>query len=584
MKKTRSYLLILVVAVIATIAIMILDKDQEKKDEIFNKAVTADSTNILWYKDAVIYTLDVEVFKDSNGDGIGDFRGLTSKLGYLDSLGINVIWLAPFQPTPNQDDGYDVSDFVGIDKRLGTIDDFRIFMLRARKRNIRVIMDLVLNHTSIEHPWFQQARKNAASPFRLWYTWSKKKPANYNVGMVFPGVQKETWTYDSVAREYYYHRFYTFQPDINVQNPAVQTELRKIIKYWIDQGMAGFRLDAVPFFIEVPKTKGDKFDHQFEILTQLRAYLKTLNKDAIILGEANVPPKETKPYFGTDGNAMQMMFNFYVNQHLFYSLATGDVKPLRQALQATQQIPKISQWGLFLRNHDELDLGRLSKRARNRVYDKFGPQKNMQLYERGIRRRLAPMMNNNMKQLELAYSVLFSLPGTPVIRYGDEIGMGDNLVLNERSSVRTPMQWDTAKNGGFSTGDNTIMPVIDSGSFGYKTVNVLTEQKQPRSLLNWTRKIISVHKQCPEISFGNSNIVETSNSHLLAMRYEWQGTVLLVIHNFSKDSQKLSLKKGDAGGSKLKNFFSSGDNLKTGKDNLHFALEGYGYRWYKVSL
>ncbi len=362
----------------------------------------------------------------------------------------------------------------------------------------------------------------------------------------------------------------------------MQAEVRNIVKNWINLGISGFRLDAVPFFIEVPKTRGEKFDHQYEILTQLRSYIDSLRNDVVLLGEANVLPKETKPYFGADGKAMQMMFNFYVNQHLFYALATGDVKPLKQALDATGNIPKSAEWAQFLRNHDELDLGRLSRRQRNQVFEKFGPEKMMQLYERGIRRRLAPMMNNDRKLIELAYSILFSLPSTPVIRYGDEIGMGDNLALKERGSVRTPMQWNSDTAANFSSTGKAIIPVIDTGKYGYKNINVDNETKQPRSLLNWTRLIIKVHKQCPEISFGSMKILETGNAHILVIRYEWQGKKLLVIHNFSKENQKLSLTKREAGGSKLINLFSSGENLKTGKVNIHLGMEGYGYQWYKV--
>lgn len=547
-----------------------------------DKILPTDSISRLWYKSAVIYALDVKVFKDSDGDGVGDFIGLTQKLDYIDSLGANVIWLAPFQPSPGLDDGYDITDYTGIDKRLGTRDDFKAFITAARKHKIRVIMNLVLNHTSIEHTWFKQARQSALSSYKNWYTWSKERPKNYNTGMAYPGVQKDTWTYDSVAKEYYYHRYYNFQPDLNMLYPAVQREIEKIFKYWIDMGLNGFSLNAIPYLIEVPKTTGEKFEHRFEVLTQLRSYIQGLRDDAIIVGEANVLPKDIKPYFGVNGNAMQMMYNLYVNQYLFYALASGEVKTLKLALEATNNIPATAEWLQLLRNNEELDLGRLSRRQRNEVYDKFGKEKNMQLYGRGIRRRLAPMMNNNRKLIELAYSTLFSLPGTPVIRYGEEIGMGDNLALKDRESVRTPMQWSADTAGNFTPTGKAIIPVIDSGSYGYKNINVDKQTKQSNSLLNWTRLIIKVHKQCPEISFGSRKILETDNSHLLVIRYEWQGTKLLVIHNFSKESQKLSLNKKDSGGSILKNLFSSGENLKTGKKNIHVGLEGYGYRWYKV--
>jgi maltose alpha-D-glucosyltransferase/alpha-amylase len=581
MKRIKVILIALLLVALVIAATFFFRKDKDEK-AIVNKAIPADSTAILWYKSAVIYTLDVEVFNDSDGDGIGDFRGLTEKLGYIDSLGVNVIWLAPFQPTPNKDDGYDVSDFYGIDKRLGTAGDFKSFMDEAKRHGLRVIMDLVLNHTSIEHPWYREARKNAKSPYRSWYVWAKERPDNYDVGMVFPGVQKEIWTYDTAAKEYYYHRFYDFQPDLNAQNKAVQAEVRKIVKYWIDLGVAGFRLDAVPFYIEVPQTKGEKFEHQFEMLTQLRSYLQGLKKDAIFLGEANVLPEETEPYFGEKGDAMQMMFNFFVNQHLFYALATGEVEPLKKALEATEEIPKAAQWGQFLRNHDELDLGRLSRKERNEVFEKFGPDKNMQLYDRGIRRRLAPMMNNNKRQIELAYSVLFSLPSTPVMRYGDEIGMGDNLALKERETVRTPMQWNTDMNGGFSSAAMPVKPSIDTGKFGYKIINASLEDKQPQSMLNVTKHSIRLHKECPEISYGNREIVQTGNDHVLALRYEWQDKKVLVLHNFSDEQQEFTLTYEDAGGRALKGISFDGGSKADDKDKHHIKLAGYGYKWYRV--
>jgi maltose alpha-D-glucosyltransferase/alpha-amylase len=503
-------------------------------------STVAQGDSDFWYKSSVIYTLDVEVFKDSDGDGTGDFNGLIQKLDYLQSLGVDAIWLAPFQPTPNLDDGYDVSDFYSIDPRLGTMADFQKFMEQARLRNIRVIMDLVVNHTSDQHPWFVQGRTQT-SPFHSWYVWSKEKPENTNVGMVFPGVQETIWDFDSVAREYYYHRFYKFQPDLNTQNPAVEDEIRKVIEHWIKLGVTGFRLDAVPFFIEVPQTKGEKFEHQFEILKRMRHIVHANKQDGVILGEANVLPEEQEPFYGKNGEAINMMFNFFVNQHLFYSLATGEIKPLTEALEATKDIPVQSQWAQFLRNHDELDLGRLGDKDREKVYQAFGPDTTMQLYDRGIRRRLSPMLNNNRKKLELAYSMLFALPSTPVIRYGDEIGMGDNLRLKERESVRTPMQWNNQRHGGFSRADSIVRPVIDSGDYSYHQINIEIEQADSNSLLTWTKRMIRLRKACPETGWGNWTILETGSSQVLAIKYEWQGQILVTIHNFSDRLQQAEL-------------------------------------------
>lgn len=390
----------------------------------------------LWHKNTVIYSLDLETFMDANGDGIGDFEGLIRRLDYLHSLNVDTIWLAPFQPTPNRDNGYDISDYYGVDARHGSSGDFVEFMHQAKRRGINVIIDLVVNHTSDEHRWFQSARGDKNSGFRDWYVWSKKRPDDWNKGMVFPGVQKSTWTYDSEAKEYYFHRFYDFQPDLNTNNPEVRAEIRRIMGYWLELGVAGFRLDAVPFIIETPNPGGGKHKQKFEYLSDMRHFLQWRCGDAILLGEANVLPGENRKYFGTKGDGIHMMFNFYVNQHLFYALATSEVKPLADALRATRSLPHTAQWAQFLRNHDELDLGRLTKEQMAKVFSRFGPEKRMQLYDRGIRRRLAPMLGER-SQIELAYSVLFSLPGTPVIRYGDEIGMGDDLGLKERDAVRT---------------------------------------------------------------------------------------------------------------------------------------------------
>jgi len=532
-----------------------------------------------WYKSSVIYTLDVEVFKDSDGDGIGDFKGLINQLDYIQSLGADAIWLQPFQPTPNQDDGYDISDYYHIDPRLGDSTDFQQFITEANKRNIRVIMDLVVNHTSDQHPWFVQGQKQN-SPYHSWYVWTKEKPENMHVGMVFPGVQNEIWTYDSIAGEYYYHRFYKFQPDLNLQNPAVEKEVQKIVEYWLNQGVAGFRLDGVPFFIEVPKTKGEKFEHQFEILTRLRHLIQAKRRDGIILGEANILPEEQERFFGKNGNAMHMMFNFYVNQHLFYALATGDAQGLADALHDTKDIPEQAQWAQFLRNHDEVDLGRLTDEQRQKVYTVFGPDSSMQLYDRGIRRRLAPMLHNNINFIEFAYSSLFAMPATPVIRYGEEIGMGDDLYLKERESVRTPMQWSNQRNGGFSTATKTVRPVIDTGQFGYQHVNVNIEKKDSASLLNFIIKMVRLRKSCPEIGWGNWKVLETGSPYVLAILYHWQDRWLVTVHNFNNSMQQIIINPGTPGHT-LKSLLSNNQSIAS--DGTHIiSIEGYGYRWYRV--
>ena len=354
----------------------------------------------LWYKNAIVYSLDVETYLDANGDGIGDFEGLTRRLDYLEGLGVTAVWLTPFQPSPRRDDGYDIADFYGVDRRFGSGGDFVEFMREADSRGIRILMDLVVNHTSNEHPWFQERHD--------WYVWSKRRPANWRSGVVFPGVQKSTWTYDKKAREYYFHRFYDFQPDLDMDNPRVREEVRRIMGFWLQLGVAGFRMDAVPFVLEKPPRGKAKPQIHFEYLEQFREFLQWRVGDAVLLGEANVMPQETQPYFG-GGHGLHMMFNFWVNQHLWLALATGDARPLARALRATRKLPPTAQWAHFLRNTDELDLGRLAAADRKQVFATFAPEESMQLYGRGIRRRPAPMIGD-ARRLQLAYSLVRRSP------------------------------------------------------------------------------------------------------------------------------------------------------------------------------
>jgi maltose alpha-D-glucosyltransferase/alpha-amylase len=534
----------------------------------------------LWYKNTVIYSLDVETFMDSNGDGIGDFEGLMRRLDYLDSIGVDTVWLAPFYPSPNRDNGYDVSDFYGVDPRHGSNGDFVEFMHQANERGMKVIIDLVVNHSSDQHLWFQEACADPAAPHHDWYVWSKKRPPGWNKGMVFPGVQDATWTRHKKAGLWYYHRFYDFQPDLNMDNAAVRTEVRRIMGYWLELGVAGFRVDAVPFVIESTHA-GKKSVLHFEYLEEMRRFLQWRCGDAILLGEANVLPAENKKYFGREGDGIHMMFNFFVNQHLFYALASGDIGPLAEALLATRSLPTSSQWAQFLRNHDELDLGRLTKTQREAVFARFGPEKRMQLYDRGIRRRLAPMLGSRA-QLELAYSLLFSLPGTPVLRYGDEIGMGDDLSLKERNAVRTPMPWSKAAQGGFSTARKTVRPVLDEGPFGFREVNVEAQRREEASLLNWMTAMIRLRKECPEIGWGEWSLLKTAAPGVLALRYEWKGNALIVLHNFTAKPKEARFRLSRKDEDILTNLRQN-EESHAGEDGRHrIALEAYGYRWYRI--
>lgn len=539
--------------------------------------------NDLWYKNAVVYCLSVETFMDGNGDGVGDFQGLARRLDYLAGLGITAIWLMPFQTSPGRDDGYDVSDYYNVDPRYGTLGDFVEFTHGAKQRGIRVLIDLVVNHTSDQHPWFQEARKDEQSIYRDWYVWSKEKPDNADQGMVFPGVQKTTWTRDTVAGQYYFHRFYDFQPDLNTSNPHVQAEILKIMGFWIQLGVSGFRMDAVPFVIAEKGAGLKKPREQFNMLRTFREFLQWRQGDAIILAEANVLPKTDLDYFGEDGDRMHMMFNFQVNQTLFYALASSDCAPLAKALEATRMRPQSAQWGQFLRNHDELDLGRLSETQRNLVFAAFGPEKTMQLYDRGIRRRFAPMLDGNRDRLRMAYSLMFSLPGTPVLRYGDEIGMGDDLSLPERNCARTPMQWSTEPQAGFTKSEKPILPVISGGPYGYEHINVADQRRSPQSMLNWMERLIRMRKEAPEVGWGDYSVLDVEESGILAIRYDWRNNAVLIVHNLNEKPVEVTIDPGIKDGGDFLIDIADGTDSRADAAGRHcLYLDGYAYKWFRV--
>lgn len=532
-----------------------------------------------WYRNALIYNLDVDAFKDSDADGTGDFQGLTQKLDYLKQIGVDIIWLSPFQPTPNKDDGYDVTDYFAIDPRVGNEEDFTNFVKEAKGKGFKIIMDVVLNHTSIEHPWYTAARADTTSKYHSWYVWSKERPKDWDKGMVFPGTQNETWTYDEIAKKYYFHRFYDFQPDLNYQNKDVFAKSIEILKYWLNKGVDGFRLDAVPFIIDIPESGVDNPAHMFDILTKMRNEVKKVNPEAVLLGEANVTAEENVDYFGEKGERLQMMFNFFVNQNLFYSLAKQDPEVFEQALEDFRQKPASAQWAFFLRNHDEVDLDRLTNKQRKLVYEKFGPETNMQLYDRGIRRRLATMLGNE-RHVRMAYNLLFSLPGAPVMRYGEELGMGDDLTLQERLSVRTPMQWSSDPNGGFSASKKTFRPVISLGDYGYPKLNVADQLKDPNSLLNYIINLVNVREKHPEIGLGKWTILPSDEKQLFIIRYDYQNKILIAVHNFG--NQRVSSELKLDGNRQFRSIFNKSNQLNTGK-SLQIKLEGYGSEWYSIN-
>jgi maltose alpha-D-glucosyltransferase/alpha-amylase len=535
----------------------------------------------LWYKNAVIYCLDVEKYQDANGDGIGDFEGLMRRLDYLHGLGVTCVWLQPFYPSPNRDNGYDVSDFYGIHEKHGSLGDFVEFMNRAESLGIRVIVDLVVNHTSIDSPWFQSARADRKSPFRDWYVWADERPKNHKEGIVFPGQQTSTWNFDRQAGQWYFHRFYQHQADLNTWNPYVRQEIQKIMGFWLQLGVSGFRMDAVPFLLQ-KKGAGIAWDQDFALLKEMRDFLQWRTGNAVLLAEANVPPDESLQYFGDTGDRLQMMLNFAVNQRLFYALATADLDPLIWALEQTWKRPRNAQWVQFLRSHDELDLGRLTDEQRDKVFAAFGPTKKMQLYDRGIRRRLAPMLGGDRRRLELAFSLLFSLPGTPMMQYGDEIGMGDDLRLPERECARTPMQWTAERHGGFSRSRRIVRPVISDRKYGYPVVNVADQRRDPESLLNWTERMIRTRKECPEISWGDFTVLRTNVPEVLGMRYDWRDTSLVTLHNFSGRAQTVKLKVGSKRDDVLVEIFD-GRHSRAHNDGTHrIRLDDYAWRWFRV--
>jgi maltose alpha-D-glucosyltransferase / alpha-amylase len=536
----------------------------------------------LWYRNAIIYCLDVETFQDSTGDGIGDFQGLSERLPYLAGLGVTCVWLLPFSESPNRDNGYDVSDYYSVDSKHGSLGDFVAFTNHAKSLGIRVVLDLVVNHTSIDHPWFQHARKDPKSPFRDWYVWSKDRPANHDQGLVFPGVQKTTWTYDKEAKLYYFHRFYDHQPDLNTSSRAVREEILKIMGFWLELGISGFRLDAVPFLIGRKGADVTEPDLDFEFLHEMRDFLQWRQGDAVLLAEANVPPDENTRYFGEEGDRLQMMLNFPVNQRLWYALASADIEPLTWAIEQTRKAPPQAQFVQFLRSHDECDLGRLTEAQRQKVFEVCGPDKSMQLYNRGIRRRSSPMLHGDRRRIELAFSLLLSLPGTPMMQYGDEIGIWDDLSLPERACTRTAMQWSNQPYGGFSTSRKMVVPVIDDEEHGYPRVNVADQRRDPNSLLNWTERRIRARKELPEIGWGDCTVLRTDVPSVLALRYVWRNTSVLTLHNFADTAQTVRVDVGTDDGGVLFDYFDE-DHSRADDSGKHtIELDAYMHKWYRV--
>jgi maltose alpha-D-glucosyltransferase/alpha-amylase len=543
-----------------------------------------------WYREAVIYCVQVDLFQDSNGDGCGDLRGLISRLDYLSHLGITCLWLNPIHPSPLRDGGYDVADFYAVHPRLGSLGDFADLTLRAAQRGIRIVLDLVVNHTSDQHPWFQSARSSPESPYRDWYVWSETEPGDRRQGIVFPGEQTETWTYDETAKAWYFHRFYDFQPDLNWANPAVRDEIGKVMGFWQQLGASGFRVDAAPFVLEQVTPDVDPAPKDFTILDRWRQDLQWRTADAVLLCEANVAATDVNKYTGTsvDGpnDRTHMMFSFLLNARLWLALARGEAETLVESLTDLPRLQPQAQWATFLRNHDELDLSRLTDDQREDVFRVFAPRADMRLYGRGIRRRLAPMLNGDRRHIELAYALQFAMPGTPVLRYGEEIGMGENLALPDRDPIRTPMQWSDTGNAGFSTaeGGELVVPVNGTGQFGARRVNVRAQQRDPDSLLRWFQQLIGAVRECPEIGTGDCRVVDVpAPRSVLIHRFDSPEGAVLLLHNLADVAVTVDVGKEQAGPDRPWEVFADSAYRRPTRALTGIELTGWGYRWFRLS-
>lgn len=489
----------------------------------------------LWWKNAVIYCLDPETFLDSDGDGIGDLTGVIDRVDHLEELGVTCVWLMPIHPSPNLDDGYDIVDHYGVDPRLGSPGDMAVLIRMLHDRGMRVIMDLVVNHTSIEHPWFQDARRSRESRFRDFYVWTDDPDGEPEIEPTFPGEDDTVWTWDEQAGQYYLHHFYSHQADLNLRNDDVVDEIAKIIGYWLQLGVDGFRVDAVPFLAEPEGIEEGSYRDPHDLFRDLRAYMGRRSGDAIFLGEVNLPPDDAVKYFGNGGgDELHLVFGFSVMQATYLALARRDARPLRHALRRVPRAPEDGQWVNFVRNHDELTLDQLTDAAREEVFAAFAPDPGMRIYGRGIRRRLPPMLDGHDGLLRMCYSLVLSLPGVPALFYGEEIGMGENLDLPGRMAVRSPMQWDGSERGGFSAGGATDLERDPpSGPFGPATVNVADQHRVPGSFLTWISAAIRCRRQAPEFGWGEVEVIDVDAPGVLVVKVSWEHRTTYTVHNFA---------------------------------------------------
>jgi maltose alpha-D-glucosyltransferase / alpha-amylase len=540
--------------------------------------MTDKATSDLWWKNAVIYCADVATWLDSDGDGTGDLAGLTRRLDYLWGLGINTLWLMPFYPSPLGDDGYDITDYYAVDPRFGTLGDFVEMIRTADNLGIRVLVDLVMSHTSNHHPWFQRSRHDQGSRYRYYYRWSdtkQKEPSE----VAFPGEQTSTWTYDDVAGQWYMHRYYDFMPDLNITHPDVLDEMHKVLGLWLELGISGFRVDSLPFMIETIGTSAK--DQPITYLRSLVEFLERRRGDAIFLGEANVSPQEQQRYFAVDdGDGVQMLFDFRTCSAQWLAHARGHAEPLIDALNSRPSYPAQAQFANFCRHHDELNLGMLSDSEREDVFAAFAPEPEHRVYGRGIRRRLAPMLGNDQQRIRLALALTMALPGTPVLLYGDEIGMGEDLSLPGRLAVRNPMQWSSGQAGGFSTSDKLYRPVHADGPYGYRTVNVADQRHDLGSLYSWVAQAIRVRRESPELGWGEWRTLDMDDPHVLAIETRWRDDRTVTLHNLSAEPVKVRLPDGAEEpdqGKRMRQML--GDTDPPYSAGQEITLGRYGFRW-----
>ncbi|MCC6191258.1 MAG: maltose alpha-D-glucosyltransferase [Anaerolineales bacterium] len=495
----------------------------------------------LWYKNALFYELPVRAFYDSNGDGHGDLAGVTRKLDYLQALGVDCLWLPPIYPSPLLDGGYDIADYYGIHPDFGTMADFKQLLTEAKRRGLRVIADLVLNHTSASHPWFQAARADRASPYRDYYVWNDTDQRYQAARIIFLDTETSNWAWDQTAGQYYWHRFYSSQPDLNYDNPAVQAEMLNVLKFWLDQGLDGFRCDAVPYLIEREGTNCENLPETHKFIKTVRNFVETHYPDCVLLAEANQWPHDLRPYFG-DNDEFHMAFHFPVMPRIFMALGRGDASALIEILKATPAIPPENQWCTFLRNHDELTLEMVTDAERLWMWRRYAPEPRMRL-NLGIRRRLAPLLGGDARQLELANALLFALPGTPIFYYGDEIGMGDNIWLPDRDGLRTPFQWDAGPNAGFSSAapEQLYAPVVAEGPFSYQRVNLAAQLADSQSLWHRLRRLVTVRKAQPVFGCGEYEFLPLAGAQVFGLARRHAGEVVVALHNLTAEPQRVEI-------------------------------------------